>query len=73
MANFVRTQILLDKKQHDQLEEIVGTCANVLDAQMQVRAYRKMRRAAEQLSQYYTDDGGLSDMTALDGEDFINI
>ena len=81
MANYIRTQVLLEKKQRSQLDEIAQKAGisfselvrDFLDAQMRIRTYEDMRRAAEQLGDDYARDGNLTDMTALDGEDFINV
>ena len=81
MTNYIRTQILLEKKQREQLDEIAQNAGisfselvrDFLDAQMRIRTYEDMRLAAEQLCDDYAQDGSLTDMTALDGEDFINV
>jgi hypothetical protein len=81
MANYIRMQVLLEKKQRNQLDEIARNAGisfselvrDFLDAQMRIRTYEDMRRAAEQLCDDYANDGNLTDMTALDGEDFINV
>ena len=44
-----------------------------LDAQMRIRTYDNMRRAAEQLCIDYVQDGSLTEMSTLDGEDFVNV
>jgi metal-responsive CopG/Arc/MetJ family transcriptional regulator len=80
MSNYIRIQVLLDKKQRTQLDEIARKqgisfselVRDFLDAQMRIRAYEDMRRAAQQLVSDYANDISLTDMTALDGEDFIN-
>ncbi len=43
-----------------------------LNAQIHARTYDEMRLAAEKLSEDYANNEDLVDMTALDGEDFIN-
>lgn len=81
MTNYIRTQVLLEKKQRNQLDEIAQNTGisfselvrDFLDAQIRIRTYEDMRRAAEQLCNDYANDGNLTDMTALDGEDFINV
>jgi hypothetical protein len=80
MSEFIRTQVLLEKKQRVQLDEIAektgATFSEVvrdfLNAQLVVHTYEEMRRAAEQLYNDYANDETLTDMTTLDGEDFIN-
>lgn len=80
MTEYVRTQVLLEKRQRNRLDEIAQNAGIsfselvrvFLDAQMRIRTYEDMRRAAEQLCDDYLQDGSLTDMTALDGEDFIN-
>jgi hypothetical protein len=81
MADYIRTQVLLAKKQRNQLDEIARNAGisfselvrDFLDAQLRIHTYEDMRHAAEQLCDDYTHDGSLTDMTALDGEDFINV
>lgn len=81
MADYIRTQILLEKKQRNHLNEIAQNAGisfselvrDFLDAQMRIRIYEDMRRAAEQLCDDYDNDANLTDMTALDCEDFINV
>ena len=80
MTDYIRTQILLEKKQRLQLDEIAEkegisfseVVRNFLNSQLQVHAYREMQRAAELLRDDYTNDSHLTDMTALDSEEFIN-
>ena len=80
MSDLIRTQVLLEKKQRLQLDAIAEETGvsfseivrEFLNAQLRARAYQDMRRAAEQLYNDYATDEGLTDMTALDGEDFIN-
>jgi hypothetical protein len=80
MSNYIRTQVLLEKEQRTQLDEIARKSGvsfselvrEFLDAQMRLHTYEDMRRAAELLSKDYTNERSLTDMTALDGEDFIN-
>jgi hypothetical protein len=80
MTNFIRTQVLLDKEQRNQLDEIAQSAGisfselvrEFLDAQLRLRIYEDMRRAAEQLQDDYTHDSNLTEMTTLDGEDFIH-
>ena len=80
MANYIRTQILLEEKQRHQLDEIARNAGisfselvrEFLDAQVRIHTYEKMRHAAEHLFDSYANDRSLTDMTSLDGEDFIN-
>ena len=80
MSDLIRTQVLLEKKQRLQLDAIAEETGvsfseivrEFLNAQLRARAYQDMRRAAEQLYNDYASDENLTDMTALDGEDFIN-
>jgi hypothetical protein len=80
MANYIRTQILLKKEQRDQLDEIARETGisfselvrDFIDAQMRIRTYENMQRAAQKLRQDYAVDSNLTGMTALDGEDFLN-
>ena len=80
MTNYIRTQVLLEKRQRNRLDEIAQNAGisfselvrDFLDAQMRIRTYEDMRRAANQLREDYANDGNLTEMSALDGEDFIN-
>jgi antitoxin component of RelBE/YafQ-DinJ toxin-antitoxin module len=80
MTDFVRTQILLEKKQRNQLNKIAENMGipfselvrDFLNAQLRLRTYEEMRRAAEQLYSDYANDKDLTAMTALDGEEFIH-
>lgn len=80
MADYIRTQILLEKKQRDQLDEIAEKSGlsfselvrDFLDAQLRVRTYEEMQRAAELLRGDYEQDEDLTALQALDGEDFLN-
>ena len=80
MAEYIRTQVLLEKEQRLKLfkiaeqagisfSELVREC---LDAQLKARLYQEMRQAAEQLYADYSGDGDLTDMTSLDSEEFMN-
>ncbi len=81
MSDLVRTQILLDKKQRELLDEIAKNeglsfselVRTYLDLQIRQRKYEEMHLAAEQLRADYETGGALSDMTALDREDFIDV
>jgi hypothetical protein len=80
MADYVRTQVLLDRNQREQLDRIADQAGvsfselvrELLDTQLRVLKYEEMRRAAEQLSADYAHDPDLTDTTALDGEDFLH-
>lgn len=80
MTDYVRTQVLLEKKQRSQLDKIAGELGipfselvrDFLNAQLRLRTYAEMRRAAEQLYNEYANDENLTALTALDGEEFIN-
>jgi len=80
MTDTIRTQILLEKKQRMQLDEIAKKTGisfselvrEFLDAQLRVRNYDEMRRAAELLAGDYEQDEDLTAMQGLDGEDFLN-
>jgi hypothetical protein len=80
MSDFVRTQVLLEKSQRVQLDKIAEDMGisfselvrEFLDAQLRLRTYEEMRRAAEQLYDDYANDENLTDMATLDGEDFVN-
>ncbi|MHC1781375.1 MAG: hypothetical protein AB9891_01205 [Anaerolineaceae bacterium] len=80
MTDYTRTQILLEKSQHTQLKEIAENQGKTfselvreyLDAQLRLRNYEEIRRAAHLLREDYTGDADLTGMTALDGEDFLN-
>jgi len=80
MTDYVRTQVLLEKKQRQQLDEIAEKSGisfselvrNFLDSQLRIRTYEAMRQAAQQLLDDYTNNEQLTEMTALDGEDFLN-
>ena len=80
MTDFIRTQILLEKKQRIQLDNIAESMGvsfselvrDFLNAQLRLRTYEEMRRAAELLYSDYANDEDLTAMTALDGEEFSN-
>jgi hypothetical protein len=80
MAEYIRTQVLLEKKQRQQLDEIAKNTGvsfselvrQFLDSQLRIRVYEEMRLAAIQLYGDYTQDEQLTDMTTLDSEDFLN-
>jgi hypothetical protein len=79
MSKLVRTQILLDKKQRIELEEIANRerlsvselVRNLLDAQLHLRKYEKMSQAAKELLADYQNGGDLTDFSSLPGDDFL--
>ncbi len=80
MSDLIRTQILLEKKQRELLDKIAEEegksfselVRSFLDVQLRQRKYDEMRIAAEQLAADYAEGRDLTEMTALDAEDFIN-
>lgn len=80
MTDYIRTQILLEKKQRQLLDEFAEKAGisfselvrDFLDSQLRICTYEEMRRAAEQLYTDYANDESLTEMTTLDGEDFLN-
>jgi len=80
MSDLVRTQVLLEKKQRDELSIIAETEGKSLselirifvEAQLRQRRYEEMRSAAEQLLEDYSKDSELTSFTSLDREDFLN-
>ena len=80
MANYVRTQVLLEKKQKDDLQALASKdgrsfselVRELLDIQLRRRKYEEMRRAAHTLRHDYMTGGELTALTDLDGEDFID-
>ncbi len=80
MSDLVRIQILLEKRQRTELDEIAGKegksfselVRSFLNAQLRERKYAEMRLAADQLLPDSEEGGDLADMTSLDSEDFIN-
>ena len=80
MTDLVRTQILLSHSQRQYLAEIArkegrslsDVVREALDAQFRQHQYREMEIAAGQLLELYETDPDLTEMTALDGEDFAD-
>ena len=80
MSDLVRTQVLLEKKQREALNAIAKKervpfselVRDYLNAQLRQRQYAELRLAAEQLREDYAVGGELTEMTALDGEDFAH-
>jgi len=79
MNDLVRTQVLLEKRQRDQLGFIAETEGKSLselirtfvDAQLRQRRYEEMQSAAEQLRPDYSDGSELTAFASIDSEDFI--
>jgi len=79
MSDFVRIQVLLEKKQRTQLDKIAEDMGisfselvrDFLNAQLRARTYQEMRHAAEQLYKDYASDADVTALSALDREDFI--
>lgn len=66
MAEYVRTQILLEKNQRDELDTLAQIAGisfselvrDFLDVQLRSRTTEEMRRTAEQLGESYDQDTG---------------
>jgi len=79
-VDLIRKQVLLEKEQNTQLEEIAKTngisfselVRKLLNSQLRNRLYTEMAIAADNLYSDYSGDTDLTAMTALDGEDFIH-
>ncbi len=80
MSELIRTQILLEKDQRKQLDEIAEKMGvsfseivrSFLNAQLVARTYQEMQLAAQNLADDYASDPELTAFTCLDGEDFVN-
>jgi len=74
-----RTQILLEKTQHETLSQIAREesrslseiVREMIDRQLQYRQRQKMMLAARELQADYLADPDLSEFLALDGDDFL--
>ena len=74
-----RTQILLEKSQHETLTQIAREesrslseiVREMVDRQLQYRQRQKMMFAARDLQADYKGDPDLIEFTSLDGEDFL--
>ena len=74
--NLYRTQIILEKHQHESLRQIAKqegksvseVVRNLLDLALRERKRRQMEIAAEILAQDYQDDSELIAYQTLDGE-----
>ncbi len=80
MSELVRAQVLLEKNQRSELDKIATkegksfseVVRNFLNAQLRQRENDEMRLAATQLLADYMEGGELTELTSLDGEDFLN-
>lgn len=74
-----RTQILLEKSQHETLSKISQEesrslseiVREMIDRQLQYRQRRQMMLAARELQGDYNTDPALTEFSALDGDDFL--
>lgn len=74
-----RTQVLLEKSQHETLSQIAReesrslseVVREMIDRQLQYRQRYKMMLAARELQADYRADPDLTEFLALDGEDFL--
>ncbi|MCL4274077.1 MAG: hypothetical protein QY328_04965 [Anaerolineales bacterium] len=74
-----RTQILLEKSQHQILTMIAGEenrsiseiVREMIDRELRYRQRRQMMLAAHELQADYTTNPDLTEFTALDGDDFL--
>ena len=74
-----RTQILLEKSQHEMLSQIAQEesrslseiVREMIDRELRYRQRRQMMLAARELQADYLADPGLTEFTALDSDDFL--
>jgi hypothetical protein len=74
-----RTQILLEKEQHETLSQIAQEekrslseiVREMIDRELRYRQRRQMVLAARELQGDYKTDPELTDFTSLDGDDFL--
>jgi hypothetical protein len=74
-----RTQILLEKSQHETLAQIANEenrslseiVREMIDRQLQYRQRRQMMLVARELQADYLTNPELTEFTALDGDDFL--
>lgn len=74
-----RTQILLEKSQHQTLTMIAGEenrsiseiVREMIDRELRYRQRRQMLLAARELQADYRADPTLTEFTVLDGDDFL--
>ena len=80
MSDLVRTQILLNRNQRHFLNmisqkegrSVSEIVREAIDVQLRQRRYLAMQTAAESLKPDYEANDELTNMTVLDGEDFID-
>jgi hypothetical protein len=74
-----RTQILLEKSQHEILSQIAQEesrslseiVREMIDRELRYRQRRQMMLAARELQADYNTDPSLTEFTVLDGDDFL--
>ena len=74
-----RTQILLEKSQHERLSQIAQEesrslseiVREMIDRELRYRHRRQMMLAARELQADYNTDSALTEFTALDSDDFL--
>lgn len=74
-----RTQILLEKSQHEMLSQIAQEesrslseiVREMIQRELRYRQRRQMMLAARELQADYNADPSLTEFTALDGDDFL--
>ena len=74
-----RTQILLEKSQHEILSQIAQKesrslseiVREMIDRELRYRQRRQMMLAARELQADYLTDPGLTEFTTLDSDDFL--
>ena len=74
-----RTQILLEKSQHETLTQIAQEenrslseiVREMIERELRYRQRRQMMLAARELQADYNTDPALTEFTALDGDDFL--
>jgi len=74
-----RTQILLEKSQHEMLSQIAqeenrslpAIVREMIDRELRYRQCRQMLRAARELQADDNTDAALAEFTALDSDDFL--
>lgn len=75
----LRTQILLEDDQHQQLTEIArqekrsvsDLVRQIVDSGLRARKRSALQAAAERMAPIYSSDKELTAFTTLDGEDFL--
>jgi hypothetical protein len=79
VTKMLRTQIMLEPNQHQQLTAIAheehrslsDLVRRLVDAELQAYKRRTLQAAVEKMANAYASDKELTAFTALDGEDFI--